>query len=259
LLTVQELPGAHKGHVPISLVFALVGTALAIAHNAAYVAIGNEASSSIPRHTGEYGSVNHQWSKSFEAECAIQEYIHRHISPSITYFSVVRQLTSVGVAKLFAKYPQYFEIFTSDNSVFRIDPAQRPNGRWSLESPKSLSSFILLMPWLSKYDMLRIFSANLLDEPSLESLFWELTGQIGEPPLDCVGTVKEILTSLNIAAMQHKFTDSYLMDKAQKRGIIVAKDWQTDISALLKLQPEEALPAQLKQVLNDGLQTELNT
>src|SRR6185312_8398056 len=95
LLELQELPGAHKGHVPISLIFGLVGTILAIATGNAYVVVGNEASASIPRHQADFGSVNHQWSKSFGAEQRLQEFIHRHVTPSVTYFSAVRQLTSI--------------------------------------------------------------------------------------------------------------------------------------------------------------------
>src|SRR6185369_8613661 len=119
------------------------------------------------------------------------------------YFSAIRQLTSLGVAKLFANFPKYFEVFTSDNFAFRIDPAKRPTGRWSLESPKSLSSYILLAPWLSDEDVAHIFGMELLDEPSLNQLFLELTGVEGEQPLDCVGTVEELVLSMNLLSGQN--------------------------------------------------------
>ncbi len=254
LLTLQEQPGAHKGHVPISLVFGLVGTVLAIAADSAYVVVANEASASIPRHHSAYGDVNHQWSKSFGFEQSLQTFIHEHIAPNVTYCSAVRELTSVAIAKLFARLPQYFEVFTSDNAVFRIDPAKRPNARWSLESPKSLSSFMLLSPWLSEQDLLRIFGRNFLDEPPLETMFLELTGQQGEPPLDCVGTVDELVLSLNLAAAQTKFTASHLMKLARERGIIQEKDWQSALTHMLQLQPEQALPDNLRPEIEHELQ-----
>lgn len=257
LLEVQELPGARKGHIPISLIFGLVGTALAIAKDAAYVVVANEASASIPRITWEHGAVNHQWTKSFTFEQQLQSYVHNQVSPDITYFSAVRQLTSVGVAKLFTRYPAYFEVFTSDNSVFRIDPAKRPNARWSLESPKSLSSFILLAPWLSESDLLRAFGRNFLDEASLEQLFWELTGQEGEPPLDCVGTTDELMVSLNVAVHQGKFTGSHLVSLARERGVITGDDWQAKLQQMLALQSEQALPQDLVQSITAELQEEL--
>ncbi len=258
LLELQEQPGAYKGHIPISLIFGLVGTALAIASGKQYVIVANEASASTPRISGPNGDVNHQWSKSLGFEKNLQQYIQQHIAPSVTYFSAVRQLTSVGVAKLFAKYPAYFEVFTSDNFVFRIDPAKRPNARWSLESPKSLSSFMLLAPWLSEADMLRIFGRNLLDESSLEQLFLELTGQVGEPPLDCVGTVEELVVSLNMAYNQHKFTNSHLVQLALERGVIDAEnDWDLQLVNLLTLQSEQALPANLTSTITEKIQRDL--
>jgi len=255
LLELQEQPGAYKGHIPISLIFGLVGTVLANALDRAYVVVANEASASIPRITWEHGAVNHQWSKSFGFEQKLQKYIHEHISPATTYFSAIRPLTSVAVAKLFATYPQYFEVFTSDNYVFRIDPTKRPNARWSLESPKSLSSFILLAPWLSEADILRTFGQNFLDQPSLETLFQELTGTLGNPPLDCVGTVEELVLSLNLAAQQGKFANSVLMKLAAEQGVIGDKDWQTELDAMLALQSEQALPEALKNTITAALQT----
>lgn len=239
-------PGGHRGHVPISLIFGLVGTALAIATDSAYVVVANEASASIPRLTWNEQAVNHQWSKSFESETALQGYIQKSISGSVTYFSAIRQLTSIGVAKLFARYPQYFEVFTSDNSVFRIDPARRPSGRWSLESPKSLSSYLLVAPWVSNDDVRRIFGVDFLNESSLAQLFLELTGVEGDPPLDCVGTIEELVLSVNLLSQSGRYDDSELMKLAQERGVIHESDWQRALHRLLQLQPDEALPTELR-------------
>jgi hypothetical protein len=252
LLTLQELPGAYKGHIPISLIFGLVGTVLAAATDSAYVVVANEASASIPRVTWEHGAVNHQWSKSFEFEQELQSYIHNYIAP-ITYCSAIRELTSVAVAKLFAALPQYFEVFTSDNSVFRIDPSKRPNARWSLESPKSLSSFILLAPWLREEDMIRTFGRDFLNEASLETLFWELTGQQDHPPLDCVGTVEELVLSLNLAVAQGKFADSALLRLARERDVIYERDWQAILTQMLSLQAEQALPEAIQSAVHQAL------
>jgi len=259
-LRVSELgkqPGAYRGHVPISLIFSLVGTALAIATDSAYVVVANEASASIPRITWNEQAVNHQWSKSFEAEVAIQHYIQKSICGAVTYFSAVRQLTSIGVAKLFARLPQYFEVFTSDNSVFRIDPSRRPSGRWGLESPKSLSSYLLLAPWLSDEDVQRIFTIDFLNETSLTQLFLESTGIEGEPPLDCVGTVEELVLSVNLLAQQQRYQGTALMKLALDRGVIHDADWQQNLQDLLQLQADAALPATLREPITTYLQKHL--
>jgi hypothetical protein len=254
LLDLQEQPGAYKGHIPISLIFGLVGTALAIARGASYVVVANEASASIPRITWQDRAVNHQWSKSFGFEGDLQQFVRESIAGGVTYFSAIRQLTSIGVAKLFARLPQYFEVFTSDNFVFRIDPAKRPSGRWSLESPKSLSSYILLAPWLDDAEVQRIFTIDFLAEPSLEKLFLELTGVEGEPPLDCVGTVEELVLSMNLLARDGRYGDTVLMKLAHDRGVIHDGPWDETRAKLLQLQPDEVLPADLRDQVTTYLQ-----
>ncbi|HSX42876.1 MAG TPA: hypothetical protein VLF59_02205 [Candidatus Saccharimonadales bacterium] len=258
LLDLQEQPGAYKGHIPISLIFGLVGTALAVAAGHAYVVVANEASASIPRIQWGDQAVNHQWSKSFAFEQSLQRYIHEHITSGVTYFSAIRSLSSIGVAKLFARLPQYFEVFTSDNFVFRIDPARRPSGRWSLESPKSLSSYILLAPWLTDAEVTRIFTIDFLDEPSLRQLFLELTGIEGEPPLDCVGTVEELVLSMNLLAQAGRYRGATLMGLARERGIIQENiDWDTRAAELLALSPDQALPEGMKEAITLHLQEQL--
>jgi hypothetical protein len=257
LLAVQEQPGAYRGHIPISLIFGLVGMALACATGKKYVIVGNEASASVPHTTWGDMLVNHQWSKSLDFEKMLQRYAADYIDPQLSYFSPIRQLTSVGVAKLFSRYRAYYEVFTSDNSVFRIDPARRPTGRWSKDSPKSLSSFILLAPWIEESDMLRIFSANLLDDLALEQLFARLIGVEEHPPLDCVGTVEEMVLSLNLMAEQGKFKTSRLCDFARRKGVITDKDWQPELARLSSLQTDQALPSPLKDKITNRLQEEL--
>jgi UDP-N-acetyl-alpha-D-muramoyl-L-alanyl-L-glutamate epimerase len=198
--------------------------------------------------------VNHQWSKSFDAEHLMQQFIQQYIAGRLTYFSAIRQLTSIAVAKLFARLPQYFEVFTSDNSVFRVDPARRPSGRWSLESPKSLSSYLLLAPWLRDEDVRRIFTIDFLNESSLEALFLEMTGAEGHPPLDCVGTPEELELSTNLLANQQRFLGTALMKVAAQRTIIHTADWQQKLNLLLELQRDQALPAILRQPITTYLQ-----
>ncbi|HSX05395.1 MAG TPA: hypothetical protein VLF69_02930 [Candidatus Saccharimonadales bacterium] len=251
---IRKLPGSYSGHVPISMIFGLVGAALAVATDKAYVVVANEASASIPRVQWQEQAINHQWSKSLEAEQRMQAFIRSSVSAGVTYFSAIRQLTSIGVAKLFARFPQYFTVFTSDNFVFRIDPSGRPVGRWGLESPKSLSSYILLAPWLSDADVAHIFERDFLDEPSLEQLFLELTGTEGEQPLDCVGTVEELTLSVNRLAETGRYSNTVLMKLAVERGLVHDDDWRQIRNKLLALQPDEALPPELHDAITDYLQ-----
>ncbi len=245
LIELQALPGAHSGHIPVSLIYGLVGATLAIANNYKYVVVANESSASIPRVSWQGMDINHQWSKSFDFEILLQNYLHRFVSEKLTYFSAIRPLGSIHIASIFANFSQYYTIFTSDNSVFRIDPSKRPNGRWSLESPKSLSSFILLAPWLSETELLETFGRDFLNEQSLEQLFYSLLEIEGHQPLDCVGTAEELLISLNLAVKQGKFINSFLALKAKERGVLTDDNWENKLSEHLTLSPQHAIPFEI--------------
>jgi hypothetical protein len=180
----------------------------------------------------------------------MQDYIHSYVSADMWYFSAIRPLTSVAVAKIFSHYPQYFEYFTSDNYAFRVSKDARPPERWSLESPKSLSSFILLSAWLSEADLHIIFGRNFLAEPSLEEMFFSLTGISGDQPLDCVGTPEELRASLGEAYRKGTFKDSILMLTGLHYDII-AKDHVLEPSAekFLKVSSEQSFPPSISDAL----------
>lgn len=106
--------------------------------------------------------------------------------------------------------------------------------------------------------MLRVFGYDFLDEASLQTLFLELLGRQGEQPLDCVGTTDELVLSLNLAAEQNKFANSCLMRLAAEQGIIMESNWQDALGHMLQLQPDEALPAELKPTIEHILQEGLD-
>jgi len=257
LIELQQQDGAYNGHIPVSLIFALCGSLLAANYGFNYVILADESSSSIPRVTWNKRLINHQWSKSFEFEVMFKEYIKLNVNEAIEYFSIIRQLSSVAVAKLFANYPLYFQDFTSDNFVFRINPANRPKNRWSLESPKSLSSFILLAPWLSVDDLVHSFGSNLFNEDYLEPMFLSLFAINSTQPLDCVGTVTELKLSLNLSYRQSKFIDTKLMKLAISNNLIDDIDYDSMLSKMLKLSVDENIPEKIKHKLETLLTSKL--
>ena len=87
--------------------------------------MSNEHSASTPNLVRGALEINHQYSKSFEFEAALQKYIHTYISPDLEYFSLLRPLTEVAIAKRFAQHEQYHAIFRSCNTAFRQDATTR--------------------------------------------------------------------------------------------------------------------------------------
>jgi hypothetical protein len=188
----EKYQGMH-GHIPFSALLAWLGALVAYVNNKRYVLMGNEASSSSGNVEWNGKVINHQWSKSYEAEKLTQDFIRSHVSPDLWYFSPIRPYGSLAVLELFAKLGKpYYQAFTSCNLVLRIDPAERPNGRWCTHCAKCLSTWLLLTPWMSVDELSRIFGRNLLDDTSLRPTLEALLGLSGHKPLDCVGTIEEL-------------------------------------------------------------------
>ena len=253
VIEIAKDPDTYSGHVPISMLFGLSGLLLAAIYHYRYVVVANESSASEINTKWEDIEVNHQWSKSLAFEKNFQAFVYQTISTDIWYFSAIRPLNSVAIAKMFSKYKDYFSSFTSCNLVFRIDKAKRPNGRWCGQCAKCLSSFIILSPWITEKELVQIFDKNMLDDDELKQLFLELTGATGHKPLDCVGTPEEIVLSLNLSVGSGKFLNTKLVKEALARSIVRGGDYSKDLDAKLRERSEDVFPPQISETISDKI------
>ena len=102
-----------------------------------------------------------------------------------------------------------------------------------------------------------MFTIDFFNEQSLSKLFLELTGAEGEPPLDCVGTVDELVLSVNLLAEAGRYQDTTLMKLAKDRGVIRSGGWQQELKTLLALQSDEAFPSDLREPILHYLQEQI--
>jgi hypothetical protein len=182
--------GALNGHVPITGILSAIALACAVMAGFDTIAMSNEHSASAPNLRIKGIAINHQFSKSSEFEQEFAEYIERHISPSINYFSLLRPLSEIEIGRRFAKYPRYFGIFRSCNTAFKQSPTAR--GRhWCCNCPKCRFVFLALAPFVAKPELIAIFGRNLLDEEAQRDGFAELCGLREHKPFECVGEISE--------------------------------------------------------------------
>lgn len=182
--------GALNGHVPITGILSAIALASAVMFGCDAIAMSNEHSASAANLSLEGVEINHQYSKSLEFEHDFAQYIIASISPSIEYFSFLRPLSEIEIARRFSKYQAYFGAFRSCNTAFR--QRQQERGRhWCCNCPKCRFIFLALAPFVSKRDLIEIFGRNLLDdEPQFEG-FAELCGLRANKPFECVGEISE--------------------------------------------------------------------
>jgi hypothetical protein len=189
--------GALNGHVPITGILSAIALAAAVLCGFDAIAMSNEHSASAPNLTIGGREINHQYSKSFDFEQDFAEYLGRQISPDIVYFSLLRPLSELEIARRFAKYPQYFTIFRSCNTAFRQAAAERGKD-WCGNCPKCRFVFLALAPFLGKSALIGIFGRDLLDDPAQFAGFAALCGESEHKPFECVGEIAE-----SAAVMSH--------------------------------------------------------
>ena len=182
--------GALNGHVPITGILSAIVLACAVLAGFDVIAMSNEHSASAPNLTVDGIGINHQYSKSLEFEADLAEYVARYITPSISYFSLLRPLSEIEIARRFTQYPQYFDTFRSCNTAFRQSPAQRGR-QWCGDCPKCRFVFLALAPFVAKSRLAAIFGRNLLDDENQTEGFAELCGLREHKPFECVGETEE--------------------------------------------------------------------
>jgi hypothetical protein len=189
--------------------------------------MSNEHSASAPNLQFDTIEINHQFSKSLEFEQDFSAYIRCFISPSISYFSLLRPLSEIEIARRFAKYPKYFGIFRSCNTAFRQSHAARGT-HWCGDCPKCRFVFLALAPFVPKPDLIWIFNRNLLDDPTQCDGFAALCGLQEHKPFECVGEIWE-----SAALML------YLGDHPDWREDVVVRRLSDKFPSLQKRKPDQ--------------------
>jgi hypothetical protein len=216
LLSLNKTGGVYNGHVPITTFYTFASTLMAILGRYKYVVVSSERSSSYGNVSYLGDEINHQWSKSEEAEDLLRTYIKKYVAKNVEYFSMLRPWYEIKVGEKFSEYSQYFEVFSSSNHNFKL-AKERGSQRWEYASPKTLFVFAILSAFLSKADMVRIFGDNLYDKSELLPILHELLGLTDIKPFECVGTPEEMMVAMKMAYDKGEYIDSVAMHMFEEK------------------------------------------
>ncbi len=189
--------GFLNGHVPFSASLAFLGIFCALLSEKEYVVLSNESSANEA--TDEETGANHQYSKSLEFELDFVKYVEKYINSHIKYFSLLRGMRELDIAKKFAEYKQYHKIFRSCNVG-----SKNGGNEWCGKCPKCLFVYIILAPFIEKDELIDIFGRDLLDDLELKKYFDELTGKEKTKPFECVGTREEVNEAISMIKEKYK-------------------------------------------------------
>ncbi|MCI9178248.1 MAG: hypothetical protein HFJ28_06885 [Clostridia bacterium] len=240
LLLLNE-KGFINGHTPFSAMLAFVSYFIAYLLSKKYIALSNENSANEANVIGQ--KVNHQYSKSFEFECDFKEYTNKYLKAPVTYFSFLRPLNELQIAKLFAKLEQYHNTFKSCNVGSKGD-----YWKWCCNCAKCLFAYIILSPYLYKEKLVSIFGTDMFENTNLLKIFLQLTGNAETKPFDCVGTFEEVNFAIsktieNIQKVNKPLP--YLLDYYKKHYPLV----DTSIDITMQYNEENGLNEEQNAIL----------
>jgi len=195
--------GFLNGHTPFSAMLAIVTLLISAGTKLKHIALSNESSANEA--TIKSSSVNHQYSKSIEFERDFRHYVNQYISVDFNYFSFLRPLSELTIAKLFANKPKYFSVFESCNVGSKTDI-------WCCKCSKCLFTFIILSPFIQPNQLEKIFGENLLDKQILQTEYQQLIGLKDNKPFECVGTQNEVKLALKMALTHYPDRHPYLLE-----------------------------------------------
>ncbi len=180
--------GYLNGHTPFSALLAFYTILIGFATKSKYIALSNESSANEP--TVPDTEINHQYSKSVAFENDFRSYVRQYINADIQYFSFLRPLNELQIAKLFSRAGGYRKVFKSCNAGSKTDS-------WCGKCPKCLFTWLALSPFISRTELTEIFGKDLLKDNDLRPVLDQLDGTVEVKPFECVGTVGEVRACIN--------------------------------------------------------------
>lgn len=189
-----------SGHRPTSAAIALTAVLSAYISGKQDVIASNEASSNEANLNIDGIDINHQYSKSFEFEQDLSKLLKDHEIP-IRYFSILRPIHELQIAKILTAHPEYADKFISCNHGFR-------KGFWCMKCSKC--AFItLILNALSPEFASKTLGLNSINTQNLKKHLSSLIDHEVDKPFECVGTLEECRISAKLVLQN----DKILLDK----------------------------------------------
>jgi len=297
--------GFLNGHTPFSAYLAFLSSLLAVIYDTKYIAFSNERSSnegnleylpctetkSLVQGLGKPRTrtssvrglvINHQYSKGFDFEEKFRKYSKKYLAKNLEYFSFLRPLYEIQIAKLFSKYPKYFNYFLSCNEAFKTSSGRKKiTGKWCGKCPKCLFVFTALYPFIKKSELLKIFRKNLFEDKKLLPTMLRLIGEekikprsenltmfserkpniakqvkflLRGKPFECVGTKKESLIAFYLSWKKNKEKLPYLLEYFENKILPKYLNLEKEVKKIMNSwDKENNLNNDFKRILKSNL------
>jgi len=236
--------GAWNGHIPVTAINSAIMVLAALLHGVDQVVFSNERSASYGSMIPGTGEVNHQWSKGWAFESAFGAYVQSHVAADLQYYSLLRPLSELAVARQFARTDHYDAHFSSCNRNFHL-LGERPTNRWCGVCPKCHFVFLALAPFMPKPRLVGIFGRNLLDDANQTSGFDALLEYQDHKPFECVGEGQESRAAMAALGDRPEWREDVIVARFNREIRPQLDASELVVAPLLEIGGEHRIPAAL--------------
>ena len=241
--------GAWNGHIPVTAINSAIMVLAALLHGVDQVVFSNERSASYGSMIPGTGEVNHQWSKGWAFEQAFGEYVQSHVAADLHYYSLLRPLSELAVARQFARTDHYDAHFSSCNRNFHL-LGERPTNRWCGVCPKCHFVFLALAPFMPKPRLVGIFGRNLLDDVNQTGGFDALLEYQDHKPFECVGEGQESRAAMATLGDRPEWREDAIVARFNHEIRSQLDAAELMVAPLLEIGGEHRIPAALWERLH---------
>jgi hypothetical protein len=241
--------GAYNGHIPVTAINSAIMAFAAVLLGVDQVVFSNERSASygslIVSDDGKVtNEVNHQWSKGWAFERAFAAHLRKHVAADLHYYSLLRPLSELAVARQFAKSDRYDAHFSSCNRNFHL-LGERPASRWCGVCPKCHFVFLALAPFMPKPRLVSIFGRNLLDDAAQFDGFDALLEYRNHKPFECVGEGRESRAAMAALAARPEWREDAVVARFSREILPQLDAGELGVAPLLAIDDEHGVPDEL--------------
>lgn len=240
--------GAWNGHVPITAYVGIAAAIVALLNGRRDVIFANERSANSGNTEIDGIVINHQYSKSLEAERDIQSYLSSFVTSNVRVFSLLRPLSELDIARRFAANARYFGVFSSCNTNYKQGGVPTVT-RWCGKCPKCAFVFVMLGAFIPRRKMVEMFAEDLLMRSDLLSMYKDLTGYGTMKPFECVGEFEEVIAAFALIHGRGEYEDSPIMKWFEAEVMSSRKDIDALIDRALTLSKEHSMPEEYAQMV----------
>ena len=187
--------GGMNGHVPVTIINEALALVQAILLRCGKIALGIGMEGMEAHAWIDDLPVNHQWSKTAEAQKLLREYVKRYISADLTIDLPLEKYDELAIAQMFAEkcWTKYGDKFSSCNVANYKQDANNRELKWCGKCAKCANSYLLFAPFVAYEEQKKIFGHDLFEDADLTEIYKGLLGVDGVmKPFECVASRAEL-------------------------------------------------------------------